>query len=53
MKGSRVTVNLNGKTVVDNALLPGIAACGKIALQDDHADNNTFQFANIYIKELN
>lgn len=52
MIGSRVTVNLNGKTVVDNALLPGIAACGKIALQDDHADNNTFQFANIYIKEL-
>jgi hypothetical protein len=53
MKESRITVNLNGKTVVDNALLPGIAACGKIALQDDHASNNTFQFANIYIKKLN
>nr|WP_295934921.1 DUF1080 domain-containing protein [uncultured Dyadobacter sp.] len=53
MKGSRVTVNLNGKTVVENALLPGIAACGKIALQDDHADNNLFQFANLYIKKLN
>lgn len=52
MKGSRVTVALNGQTVVKDALLPGIAACGKIALQDDHADNNTFQFANIYIKEL-
>ena len=53
MKGSRITVNLNGIDVVRNALLPGIAACGKIALQDDHASNNTFQFANIYIKELN
>ncbi len=53
MKGSRVTVNLNGKNVVENALLPGIAACGKIALQDDHASNNTCQFANIYIKALN
>lgn len=52
MKDSRVTVNLNGKNVVENALLPGIAACGKIALQDDHASNNKFQFANIYIKEL-
>jgi hypothetical protein len=53
MDGSRVTVNLNGKNVVENALLPGIAACGKIALQDDHASNNTCQFANIYIKKLN
>jgi hypothetical protein len=53
MKGSRITVMLNGKTVINNALLPGIAPCGKIALQDDHATNNTFQFANIYIKELN
>jgi len=52
MKGSRITVKLNGKMVVDNALLPGIEACGKIALQDDHADNNIFQFANVYIKEL-
>lgn len=53
MKGSYITVNLNGIDVVDNALLPGVAACGKIALQDDHASNNTFQFANIYIKEFN
>jgi hypothetical protein len=52
MKGSRVTVNLNGKSVIENALLPGIADCGKIALQDDHASNNTCQFANIYIKKL-
>ncbi|CAG5000877.1 hypothetical protein DYBT9275_02550 [Dyadobacter sp. CECT 9275] len=52
MKGSRVWVNLNGRNVVENALLPGIASCGKIALQDDHATNNTCQFANIYIKTL-
>lgn len=53
MKGSRVTVNVNGRNVIENALLPGIATCGKIALQDDHASNNTCQFANIYIKILN
>lgn len=53
MKGSRVTVNLNGQDVVENALLPGISDCGEIALQDDHASNNTCQFANIYIKKLN
>ncbi len=53
MQGEHITVTLNGIEVIENALLPGIAACGKIALQDDHADNNSFQFANIYIKELN
>jgi hypothetical protein len=53
MKGDRVTVVLNGKKVVDSAWLPGISSCGKIALQDDHADNNLFQFANLYIKKLN
>lgn len=53
MQGEIITVTLNGIRVIDNAQLPGIAACGKIALQDDHADNNTFQFANIFIKELN
>lgn len=52
MKGERITVILNDQLVIDNALLPGIAASGAIALQDDHADNNLFQFANIYIKEL-
>lgn len=53
MQGDRVTVVLNGKKVIDRAELPGIAACGKIALQDDHADHNIFQFANLYIKKLN
>lgn len=53
MKGDRVTVVLNNKTVINNALLPGIPAEGPIALQDDHADNNQLQFANIYISEIN
>jgi hypothetical protein len=52
MKGSRVTVHVNGISVIENALLPGIATCGRIALQDDHASNNTCQFANMYIRKL-
>ncbi len=52
LKGDRVTVVLNNETVINNAQLPGIPAEGAIALQDDHADNNLFQFANIYIREL-
>lgn len=52
LKGDRISVRLNDQLVIDNAQLPGIAANGAIALQDDHANNNVFQFANIYIKEL-
>jgi hypothetical protein len=52
MIGDKVSVNLNGQLVIDNAVLPGIPERGPIALQDDHADNNTFQFANLFIKEL-
>ena len=52
LKGDRITVVLNNVEVISNAQLPGIAAEGAIALQDDHADNNLFQFANIYIREL-
>ncbi|KYP14401.1 DUF1080 domain-containing protein [Flavihumibacter sp. CACIAM 22H1] len=48
----RLTVKLNGITVIDNAQLPGIAAEGPLALQDDHASNNTFQFANLFLREL-
>ncbi|WP_193214899.1 3-keto-disaccharide hydrolase [Luteolibacter marinus] len=49
MKGDRLTVTLNGQTVIDQAQLPGVAAKGKIALQHhgSHID-----FANIWIKEL-
>jgi hypothetical protein len=49
MKGDRLTVVLNGKTVIENAQLPGVAREGPIALQ---AHGSPVQFANIYIKEL-
>jgi hypothetical protein len=49
MKGDRLTVDLNGKTVIDNARLPGVAPSGPIALQN-HGD--PVQFANIFIREL-
>ncbi len=46
----KVTVVLNGKTVIREARLPGLPERGPIALQH-HGDH--IQFANIYIKELN
>ena len=49
MKEDRLTVNLNGKMVVENAPLPGVPQRGPIALQH-HGD--PIEFANIYIKEL-
>lgn len=49
MKGDRLTVELNGKTVITNAQLPGVPAEGPIALQ---MHGGALQFANIYIKEL-
>jgi len=49
MKGDRLTVVLNGKTVIENAQLPGVAPRGPIALQH-HGD--ALEFANIYIREL-
>jgi hypothetical protein len=45
----RITVELNGKTVINAAQLPGVPRKGPIALQH-HGDH--IQFANIYIKEL-
>lgn len=47
--GEKVTVVLNGKTVIREAKLPGMPERGPIALQH-HGDR--VQFANIYIKEL-
>ena len=49
MKGDRLTVVLNGQTVIENAQLPGVAPRGPIALQH-HGD--AIEFANLYIKEL-
>jgi hypothetical protein len=49
MRGDRLTVVLNGQTVIDQAQLPGVAPRGPIALQH-HGD--PLEFANLYIKEL-
>lgn len=61
MKGDRLTVVLNGKTVIENAQLPGVPESGKIALQHHggrgkdgkmNAASSLIQFRNISIKEL-
>jgi hypothetical protein len=60
LRGDRVTVVLNEKTVVDNAQLPGIAARGPIGLQHHGAKKNgqwssppaLVQFRNISVREL-
>ncbi len=49
MKGDRLTVDLNGKRVLDEAQLPGVAPEGPIALQ---MHGGALQFANLYIREL-
>ncbi len=49
MQGERLTVVLNGRTVIDNARLPGVNREGPIALQK-HGD--PIEFANLYIREL-
>jgi hypothetical protein len=49
MKGERLTVALNGQTVLENALLPGVKPGGAIALQNH---GSPIQFSNLYIKEL-
>lgn len=49
MKGDRLTVVLNGKTVIDNAQLPGAPPMGPIGLQH-HTD--PVQFRNIFINEI-
>lgn len=49
MRGDRLTVVLNEKTVIENARLPGIPRRGPIALQH-HGD--PIQFANLFIQEL-
>lgn len=49
MKGDRLTVVLNGKTVIENAQLPGVPAEGAIALQHHGAP---IEFAGLYVKEL-
>ena len=62
MKGDRLTVVLNGKTVIENAQMPGVPEKGKFALQHHGGKNaktgeysaasSLMQFRNIFIKEL-
>jgi len=60
MRGDRLTVVLNGVTVLENAQLPGVAARGPIALQHHGQKKDgvwtgppsLVQFRNIAIKEL-
>jgi hypothetical protein len=49
MKKDRVTVILNGQTVIDSLQLPGIPARGPLGLQH-HGD--PVQFTNLFIREL-
>lgn len=49
MKGDRVSVQLNGKPVIENAQLPGVATRGPIGLQHH---NEVVEFGNIFIREL-
>ena len=62
MKGDRLTVVLNGRTVIDNVQLPGVPAKGRIGLQhhggfdakkgEYAAASSLMQFRNIFIKQL-
>ncbi len=60
MKGDRLTVVLNGTTVIENAQLPGVPAKGPIGLQHHGQKKDgvwtgppaLVQFRNISIKEL-
>lgn len=49
MKGERVTVVLNGKTVLHEALLPGVKPTGRLALQHH---GQALEYANLFVKEL-
>lgn len=49
MKGDRLTVTINGKTVIDQAQLPGVPAKGAIGFQHHKA---AIDFANVWVKEL-
>ncbi len=61
IKGNRLTVVLNGETVIENAELPGLVARGPVGLQHHGSMKDgkwnsppaLVQFRNIWIKELN
>jgi len=49
LKGDRVSVVFNGKSIIENAQLPGIASRGPIGLQHH---NEVVEFSNLFIREL-
>ncbi|MCA8978710.1 MAG: DUF1080 domain-containing protein [Planctomycetes bacterium] len=49
MVGDRLTVDLNGVRVLDDAELPGVPARGRIGLQHHGAP---IEFTNLYVREL-
>jgi hypothetical protein len=49
VQGELLTVVLNGKVVLHEALLPGVPPQGRLALQQH---GNALQFANLFVKEL-
>lgn len=49
VKGDRVTAQLNGKTILENTQLPGLATRGPIGLQHH---NEPLEFANLFVREL-
>lgn len=63
IKGDRLTVVLNGKTVIKNAQLPDVPAKGRIGFQhhggfdvkknEYSPASSLMQFRNVFIKELN
>jgi putative heme-binding domain-containing protein len=48
MRGDRLSVVLNGETVITNAELPGVPARGPIGLQHGHG---RVQFRNLWVRE--
>lgn len=49
LRGDRITVVLNGKTIIEQAKLPGIPARGRIGLQHH---TGPIQFANLFVRAL-
>jgi hypothetical protein len=49
LRGERLTVDLNGKIVIENARLPGLPPRGPIVLQH-HGD--PIEFANLFVRAL-
>ncbi|NQT83915.1 DUF1080 domain-containing protein [bacterium] len=60
LRADRLTVVLNGKTVIENAKMPGIAPIGSVGLQHHGGKRDgkwvsppaLLQFRNIFIKEI-